>query len=328
MLLSWAGGLSFCCRKDFFINNGLKIKPKNICLATADGRSGNDLHVTAFCFKMLPTGEIQQFNMTTLSHTCSGFCTRCQTVHTLPLGPAKTAAMKLIGKLDRAKRLDFHLPIEKADPCFSTDYLFGPARGKMFGVMVCRLGDGSMLTLKSFSGQYNGQWQLEGWAAPLFDLQQWHAVNDNAEKEIKALGRRIDAQGSSSAKVSALVQMRKKRSRQLMQALHRIYSLHNFRGQCRPLSGVCNGRNGIPNGTADCCGPKLINFAARNNLRAIGLAEFYYGRENKRGNRIHGHFYPSCREKCGLIMGYMLCGLPSPFQKPEDTRSRVAEDSQ
>lgn len=241
--------------------------------------------------------------------TCSGFCARCQTVHSLGSGKAKYAALELIARLDREKRLDFNLPPDKADPRYCTRYLFGKARGKMFGAMVCRRADGSELTVKAFSGQYNGSWALDGWAPPVFDLYQWHLVNDGVEKEIKNIGRQFNALDPNSDRAKDLSAKRAQLSRTLMKALHRLYTLHNFRSQSRPLAKAFLGDNGLPNGTADCCGPKLLNYAARNNLQPVGLAEFYYGRSNRQGTRHHGRFYPSCREKCQPILGFMLCGL-------------------
>lgn len=66
---------------------------------------------------------------------------------------------------------------------------------------------------------------------------------------------------------------------------------------------------GIPTGTGDCCAPKLLNYAARNRLKPIGISEFFFGRENKSETRKHGEFYPSCKIKCEPILGFMLCGL-------------------
>ena len=248
-------------------------------------------------------------DMPTFLPASSGFCTRCRTVHTLPMASAKSAATELIKQLDRQKRLDFHLPPEQADPRFSTEYLFGEARGKMFGIMVCQRADGAVVAVKSFSGQYNGEWEIDGWAPPLFDLQQWHKVNDGPEKEIKTMGTRIEALAKGCPEAKDLVKERRKQSRNLMKAIHQLYRLHNFRSQCLSLAQAFTGTNGIPNGTADCCGPKLLNFAARNGLLPLGLAEFYYGRQNKQGTRIHGSFYPSCEDKCAPILGFMLCGL-------------------
>jgi len=247
--------------------------------------------------------------MTNPLQTCSGFCSRCRTWHHLPADRAKYPALDLIDRLNREKRLDLHLPSLQADPRFSTDYLFGPARGKMFGVMVSRRADGSLVTLKAFSGQYNGMWDLEGWVPPLFEPKQWNEVNQAPEREIKRLGVEIDAAGPETSVGKALIEERRQCSQQLMRVLHHLYRLHNFRSQRRRLAGAFNGQNGIPNGTADCCAPKLLNFAARNGLHPLGLAEFYYGRPNRRGTRRHGEFYPACKEKCGPILGYMLCGL-------------------
>jgi hypothetical protein len=65
----------------------------------------------------------------------------------------------------------------------------------------------------------------------------------------------------------------------------------------------------MPTGTGDCCGPKLLAQAAIEGLRPLGLAEFYWGRENRSGSRRHTTFSASCPEKCGPILGFMLCGL-------------------
>ena len=179
----------------------------------------------------------------------------------------------------------------------------------MFGTMVCERVSGARLTLKAFSGQFNGAWEIEGWTPPLFDLQQWHDVHDDTEEEIKRLGVNIDRLELSDPARNTLTDQRSQLSRGLMRDIHQLYTLHNFRSEARPLLEAYIGPNGIPNGTADCCGPKLLNYAARNHLRPLGLAEFYYGRPNKQGTRQHGHFYPSCKEKCAPILGFMLCGL-------------------
>jgi len=72
----------------------------------------------------------------------------------------------------------------------NTDYLYGEARGKMFGVLVCKAPDGATETLKAFSGQYNGQWELKAGLPPLFDVQQFHTSSRSRGKKIKALRQR------------------------------------------------------------------------------------------------------------------------------------------
>ena len=205
--------------------------------------------------------------------------------------------------------MDLDVPQEKSDPRFSTEYLFGKARGKMLGVLVCRQTDGSKVALKAFSGQYNGAWQIEGWVPPLFDSAQWLRVNKGPEREIKGLGMEIAAVGANTPRGKELLLIRKRRSAILMKTLHGLYTLHNFCSQRRSLLEAWSGDNGIPNGTADCCGPKLLNTAAKNNLLPLGMAEFFYGRPNKQDTRRHGRFYSPCQEKCRPILGFLLCGL-------------------
>jgi hypothetical protein len=94
-----------------------------------------------------------------------------------------------------------------------------------------------------------------------------------------------------------------------MQDIHRLYTLTNFRGELRPLTEAFTASGGIPTGTGDCCAPKLLNQAIQKCLLPLGMAEFYWGRENSSQTRHHGRFYPSCDTKCTPILGFMLCGL-------------------
>lgn len=102
---------------------------------------------------------------------------------------------------------------------------------------------------------------------------------------------------------------RKNMSRELMLRIQHLYSLTNFLGETATLFTAYIPAGGIPTGTGDCCAPKLLNFAAKNNLIPIGITEFYWGRANSSGTRHHGFLYPSCPEKCEPILGFMLCGL-------------------
>jgi hypothetical protein len=206
--------------------------------------------------------------------------------------------------MDAARELMAHLDHELA-----TDYLYGEARGKMFGVLVCRTREGSFTTLKAFSGQYNGQWELEGWVPPLFDVQDFKNLNNPVERQIKALGREAMKKISDKSCYDNILQQRKQLSQQLMKDIHALYILHNFKGEhCSLFDQFPQGR-GIPTGTGDCCAPKLLNYAAIHKLQPLGLAEFYWGKTNKSSSRHEGQFYLACEDKCGPILGFLLCGL-------------------
>ncbi len=179
----------------------------------------------------------------------------------------------------------------------------------MFGVMVYLDTAGKTHTAKAFSGQYNGKWQANGWVPPIIDVKEFDELTGSTERKIKSIGREMDKISKETPEHHELGMERKKLSRELMRKIHAIYRIKNFNGETRSIPEIVNNNKGIPTGTGDCCAPKLLNYAARNNLIPISIAEFYYGKENRSGTKIHKNFYPSCSDKCGLILGYMLCGL-------------------
>ncbi len=239
----------------------------------------------------------------------SGYCVLCNQTHTLGPGKSIQLCLELMSMLDKTGRADFDLPIKQANPDFSTDYLFGKARGQMFGVMTYLDKLGQKRSAKAFSGQYNGHWEIPGWAEPIINPQEFLNLTESTEREIKSIGREMSELSTGTSEHAALSSRRKKLSQKLMREIHAIYKIHNFRGEVRPMPEIIYGSKGIPTGTGDCCAPKLLNFAARNSYTPLSIAEFYYGRENRSRTKIHKQFYSSCSGKCGLILGYMLCGI-------------------
>ncbi len=244
-----------------------------------------------------------------MNASTSGYCIRCEAVHSLPVGQAEFHCHILMETLQQKKRVDYSVCQREADPHFSTAYLYGDARGQMFGVLVCLDRNGHEKVLKAFSGQYNGVWQVDGWAPPLFDVEKFYLINNDRDKEIKKLTRLINQCRPATEEQKALISERKKLSRQLMKNIHALYEVTNFRGQTKGLYDIFIGQSGMPTGTGDCCAPKLLNQAAKNGLTPLGLAEFYWGFENKSQSKQHGHFYGSCEDKCQPILGFMLCGV-------------------
>lgn len=178
----------------------------------------------------------------------------------------------------------------------------------MFGVLECMAPDGERIFLHGFSGQYNGRWLVNGWVKPLFKVDDWYRTNDTVEKEIKQLTEKIDMTHRDDAQITQLKKTRKKLSQQLMKDIHSLYRFTNFRGETATLAQLFPDNN-IPTGTGDCCGPKLLGHAVKNNLKPLSMAEFFVGKKNRSGSKAHGHFYPSCKEKCQPLIGFMLCGI-------------------
>ena len=243
------------------------------------------------------------------SISCRGYCPQCKREHTIVEGTAKIYCHILMDLLSQKKRLDITFSDCNSNPQFSTKYLFSQARGQMFGVLVFERSDKSHGVIPAFSGQYNSQWSINGWAPPLLDPSKFQAITCDVDKKIKRLSRKMSTREKESTEWHRLRSSRKCLSQQLMKDIHNLYSITNFAGQRQSLYQVYQGDNGIPTGTGDCCAPKLLNYAATHHLKPLGLAEFYWGKENRSKTKTHGNFYASCQEKCAPILGFMLCGL-------------------
>jgi len=211
-------------------------------------------------------------------------------------------------KLEKKMSLDLFTPTP-AETEYSTQGLFGEARGKMFGVLEGVRQNGNSIKLYAFSGQYNGHWSLPGWAPPLFEEKLWLKVNNDTEKQIKQLTKHLADSCESPEEYRQLKDKRRKMSQQLTARLHSLYTIYNFKGQAAGLTSFFPDNRGIPTGTGDCCAPKLLNHALQQQIIPIGISEFYWGRSNRSKTRHHGHFYPACTDKCQPLMGFLLCGL-------------------
>ncbi len=243
--------------------------------------------------------------------SASGFCAACGTVHSLGEGNSRKYALELMEHLETHKRIDFPMPATRhpspATPNLSTDYLWGEARGQMFGVLECEDAAGNIVVLRAFSCQYDGEWLVDGWVPPILDPKQFYDLIAEPDKQINIRTRALKTMEKSDPEYKNLSDKRKALSQQLMKDIHALYHLTNFHGETRALTKILSGN--IPMGVGECCAPKLLNYAALNGLKPLGLSEFYWGKENKSGTRKHGEFYPACAEKCQPILGFMLCGL-------------------
>ncbi|WP_245577910.1 hypothetical protein [Maridesulfovibrio bastinii] len=240
--------------------------------------------------------------------SCSGFCIECGKTHTFRQGKAQNVARHLLACIEKKGSIDL-LAEDNGNPLFSLDYLYSKARGQMFGVMTVVDSEGREGFIQAFSGQYNSIWSVPGWVPPILNETEFNELTVNIEKEIKDLGKKIALLDKGDPILKELKEKRKKISADLMSAIHRLFRLNNFKKKSLPLPEAALPGKGIPTGTGECCAPKLLNYAALNGLHPTGIAEIYIGKENRSCSRKHGVIYPSCTEKCSLILGFMLCGL-------------------
>ncbi|MEG4492755.1 pseudouridine synthase [Microcoleus sp. D3_18_C4] len=123
------------------------------------------------------------------------------------------------------------------------------------------------------------------------------------DETLQPLKQLIEA---ADRRMQALKQRRKELSRELQTQMHAAYTLVNFLGTSRSISSLMP-TNSIPTGTGDCCAPKLLHYAAANNLKPLAMAEFWWGPAS--GDKIQGEFYGACGDRCQHLMGFLLSGL-------------------
>nr|WP_320011460.1 hypothetical protein [uncultured Desulfobulbus sp.] len=237
-----------------------------------------------------------------------GWCAACGRSHSIPAGPVLADCRALMMHLQQFERIDgLEAPCGE-EPRYATTSLFATGGGKMCGLLSCRESNGKRVVLRAFSGQLNGLWLVPGWVGPIFDVKQFNALVAEPDREIKALGKKMQHCGRETAEYRELKRMRRQLSQELMRAIHGLYTLRNFRGESALLTQVFQGKGMPPAGTGDCCAPKLLHHAACHGLRPEGLVEFYWGATNNSQTKRHGQFYAACAGKCQPILGFQLCG--------------------
>ncbi len=104
---------------------------------------------------------------------------------------------------------------------------------------------------------------------------------------------------------------RRNRSARLQQQLFERFEVENARGERTNLSVLFaqTVHKTPPAGAGECAAPKLLQYAYKNGLHPLAMAEFWWGNSPKTEIRHHGHFYPSCKGKCEPILNFMLRGL-------------------
>ncbi|MBU3821618.1 RNA pseudouridine synthase [Flavobacteriaceae bacterium XHP0103] len=131
--------------------------------------------------------------------------------------------------------------------------------------------------------------------------KEWDKKIEHAEMQLSALLEPINQLKEKRALLSASLQKR----------LHEQYQFLNAEGETKDLLAIF--KNTVspnpPAGSGECAAPKLFQYAYKNKLQPIAMAEFWWGASPKSEVRKHKQFYPSCRSKCEPILGHMMQGL-------------------
>lgn len=184
--------------------------------------------------------------------------------------------------------------------------------GKMFGVLVVEVSDGTPAFLAAYSGELAGDNKWPWFVPPIYDLLHPDSYFQEEEARITAINRRIAENDSAELRAE-----RKRRSQALQEWLFRQYRVLNAEGREADFIDIFadyrttfgRGSQWPPSGTGECCAPKLLQTAYRLGLRPLAMAEFWVGRSPKDELRIDGHYYPACSGRCRPLLHHMLAGL-------------------
>ncbi|MFB1035209.1 MAG: hypothetical protein QMC38_07655, partial [Sinobacterium sp.] len=64
-----------------------------------------------------------------------------------------------------------------------------------------------------------------------------------------------------------------------------------------------------PAGAGECAAPKLLQYAFKQQLTPLAMAEFWWGASPKSEVKKHKQYYPACTGKCQPILKHMLAGM-------------------
>ncbi len=145
---------------------------------------------------------------------------------------------------------------------------------------------------------------------------------DAAQREERdAVAARLGDLDSRRAEIDPL---RALRSNHYLERILDTYVIASAKGERRSLRSLF-APGAPPGGAGDCAAPKLLGWAYRLGVRPLALAELWWGAPPWTGDRRAGVFYPACRGKCGVVLPFMLDGLPVD-EAPGFGGGPVAED--
>lgn len=182
--------------------------------------------------------------------------------------------------------------------------------GKMFGVLVVKNVIGKLGFLAAFSGLLNRQNDIPFFVPAVYDMLNPNGFFKTEEREISEINKKIDRMDGINGinGIDVLKRERRRRSEALQKWLFEQFVMLNAHGERKNLIEIFQEKKQHmpPGGAGECAAPKLLQYAFLNKLQPIAMAEFWWGNSPKGEERIHGHFYPACEQKCRPILSFML----------------------
>jgi tRNA pseudouridine32 synthase / 23S rRNA pseudouridine746 synthase len=140
------------------------------------------------------------------------------------------------------------------------------------------------------------------------DSRRKRALKEYWQSRLQPLCLEVDRLNTT---MHNLKQQRQILSRTLQTQLHQTTTITNFAGEIKSLTALRP--EGLSTGTGECCAPKLLHYAASQQLTPVAMAEFWWGPAV--GDKRPGIFYGACADRCQPLMGFMLSGLAAEVQR-------------
>lgn len=217
-------------------------------------------------------------------------------------------------------------------------------QGVMLGTLICLDENKNEINLATLSGigkklEFTADFDLGKnkfiFVEPIVDFENINSALSQNDKKIHDLTDeiKIDEEVLKSCendkiplkqKISSLKKIRNKLCNE---SLEKVYGLYNFTcadKKILSLKQICKNQNYLklpPTGTGDCCEPKLLNYAFKNNLQVISMAQIFLdkslldarefpaevvGAKSSAGFKNFPELVFPCDERCGIILPEML----------------------
>ncbi|MBI3135319.1 MAG: pseudouridylate synthase [Bacteroidetes bacterium] len=189
----------------------------------------------------------------------------------------------------------------------------GPVKGKMFGVLVVLNSVHKLGYLSAFSGKLADENPHPAFVPSVFDDSSDDYFINRGMTELTVFGKQIALLKETKEenyldKIEQLKTLRKNKSISLQNQLFDQYQFLNHQKESQPLRLIFAKTKHLnpPAAAGECAAPKLLNYAFRQNLKPLAIAEFWWGQSPRSQIRKHKEFYPACNDKCKPILGFML----------------------
>ena len=138
----------------------------------------------------------------------------------------------------------------------------------------------------------------------IVSAEQIEKALEKNDDEIHALTNTINSYRGPTEVLESLKKKRLELTSQSQKNVFNLYSFNCIDGKKRSLKEICT-NNFPPTGTGECCEPKLLNYAFKNNLQPLSMAEILFRRDEKFEEQDIKAI-PPCDERCSLILPSML----------------------